>query len=195
MFLTLLHSAVLSLSLFFLMFSSTPSFDASMLSSILVSPFSFFFSDTVICLVAFVHWYKFSCPLVDLSEFLLCLFMNGPEHQTRGTPDVFIPLMRFLLQSLVSWSFLVRLGTFFLFCSFPLVFLCPLLLFPSTCNFPSLQIFCLLSRFGFCIPSVVSLSDFTLAEWYIFIGPTPSLCPSCIFLWFVSRCFILFHFW
>ena len=36
-------------------------------------------------------------------------FKNGPEYLTRGTAQVFVPLIRFLLHSFVSSSFLVLL--------------------------------------------------------------------------------------
>ena len=45
-------------------------------------------------------------------------FKNGPEYITRRTAQVFIILMKFLLQSLVSRSFLVWLRNSFLILSF-----------------------------------------------------------------------------
>ena len=48
----------------------------------------------------------------------LVLFKNGPEYLTRETALVFISLMGFLLQHLVSRSFLVRLRYYFLLFSF-----------------------------------------------------------------------------
>ena len=49
---------------------------------------------------------------------LLDQFKNGPKYLTRGTVRVFIPLMSFPLQSLVSRSFFVLLWSFFLIFSF-----------------------------------------------------------------------------
>ena len=56
-----------------------------------------------------MHRHKSSCSLVDLSEFFLQQFKNGHAYLTMGTTQVLIPLIRFLLQSFVSRSFLVIL--------------------------------------------------------------------------------------
>ena len=86
-----------------------------------------------------MHRHLFPCPMMPLSEFLPVSFKDSLEYFTRDSAKVFIPLMRFLLQSLVSKSFLVLLEYSFLI-FFHLCFLwCPLLIFPSTCNCPSLQ--------------------------------------------------------
>ena len=54
--------------------------------------------------------------MVHFSSFSLVHFKNGPEYLTRGTAQVFISLIRFLLQRLFSRSFLVYLRyTFFSF--------------------------------------------------------------------------------
>ena len=45
----------------------------------------------------------------------LVLFKNGPEYLTSGSAQVFIPLMRFMLQSLLSNSFLVWLRYLIIF--------------------------------------------------------------------------------
>ena len=68
-------------------------------------------------------------------------FKNCPKYHIRETTQAFNPLMRFLLQSLVSRSFLLLWGTFFLFFSFQVVRCFPLPIFLSTCNFPFLQAF------------------------------------------------------
>ena len=47
-------------------------------------------------------------------SFSLVHFMNGPRYLRKGTAKTFIPLMRFLLYSLVSSSFLVLLRYSFL---------------------------------------------------------------------------------
>ena len=78
-------------------------------------------------------------------------FKNIHEYLTRGTAQVFIPLMGFLLRSLVSSSFLVLLFKFFL--SSLHLWLCPLPIFPSICKFScSLSI---LRAFWFCLDLAV----------------------------------------
>ena len=53
----------------------------------------------------------------------------------RRTALVFVLLMRFLLQSLISTSFLVLLSYSFLTFSFTSVWWCALLIFPNICNY------------------------------------------------------------
>ena len=63
-----------------------------------------FFSWHIVCRC--LH-HQFLCPLVHLSSSLVP-FKNGPEYLTSPlTVQMFISLMRFLLQSFVSRSFLV----------------------------------------------------------------------------------------
>ena len=85
------------------MHSSSSSIGVSTLSLMLVSP-----------LPPFFHRYSFS--MLSLGRNALCIvisllvhFKNGPEHLSRGTTKVFLPLMRLLLQCLYSRSFLVPL--------------------------------------------------------------------------------------
>ena len=66
------------------------------------------------------------CP----SSSLVC-FKNDPEYLT----------MRFLLQSLISWSFLVLISSFLFLCLFLFVCWCPIPKFPCTSNFSSLEAF------------------------------------------------------
>ena len=61
-----------------------------------------------------MHLHEFSCSLVHLFKFFLRPLKSGPEYLTMGTAQAFIPLMRFLLYSLVSSSFLVLLRHSFL---------------------------------------------------------------------------------
>ena len=68
-------------------------------------------------------------------------FKSVPEYLTRGTAQVFVPLIRFLLHSFVSSSFLVFLRHSFLIFSSPLICLCQLLIFPSICRFLFLRAF------------------------------------------------------
>ena len=128
---------LISFSLFLLMLSTSLRIDASTQSSVLVSslPPSFLF----ISILEFKAWCKVIYFLVFLS---ICLsssmvhFRNGPECLTWGTAQLFIPLMRFLLQSLVSWNFLVLVKYSYLFFLSFLFSLCPLPIFPH--SFPSL---------------------------------------------------------
>ena len=99
----------------FSMWSSSRCIDASTLSSMLASPLPPSFLDTysqstsslgcnVLCMIIsfLVLW------SICLSSFLVHL-RKGPEYLARCTAKVFIPLMRFLLESFVSSSFLVLL--------------------------------------------------------------------------------------
>ena len=89
-------------------------------------------------------------PYVSSSIFLFFIhlssslihFMNDQEYLIQETAQIFIPLMRFLLQNLVSRSFLVLLGcSFFTFsCSsgvllFIIFFSCSEILFFQFCSF------------------------------------------------------------
>ena len=87
--------------------------NASTLSSMLASPLPRFWD---------VMLYAWS--LVSLFFWSICLssslvhFEKGPEYLTRDTAQVFIPLIRFLLDNFVSNSFLVLLWYTFLIFSF-----------------------------------------------------------------------------
>ena len=107
--------AVISPRLCFSMSSSSRCIDVSTLSSMLASPLPPSFLGTcslsksslgcnALCMVIsfLVLW------SVCLSSSLIHL-RKGPEYLTRGTAQVFIPLIRFLLESFVSSSFLVHL--------------------------------------------------------------------------------------
>ena len=107
----LLLAAVISLSLLFFVYSLTPWIIVSVQSSTLVSYLLPFFLDasTVISQVpGFGNHHQFLYPLVHLSSFLVH-FQKGQKYFPRSSAQVFIPLMRFLLQSLISRSFLVLL--------------------------------------------------------------------------------------
>ena len=73
--------------------------------------------------------------------WLICLSFSlihskkGPEYLTRETVQVFIPLMRFLLQSLVLRIFLVLLRYSFFTFSFISAWCCLLIIFPDICSF------------------------------------------------------------
>ena len=102
---------------FFLLFmwSSRRLIDISTLSWMLVSPLPSSLLDTYSLSIIYLVC-KALC--IDMSLLVLCSicwssslvhFNNGPEHLTRETTQVFILLMRFLLYSLVSSSFLILL--------------------------------------------------------------------------------------
>ena len=110
--------------------------------------------------------------------YSLVHFKSGPEYLTMGTTQAFMPLMRFLLFSLVSSSFLVLLRySFFLIHLFPFL----------------LAFWFFLDLAVLFLPSFVFFR-FSLWEWYIFLCQIPFLYLDCIFLLFVSESPILFHF-
>ena len=86
----------------------------------------------VLCIVInfFVLW------SICLSSFLVH-FKNGPKYLIRGTAQILISLIRFLLGFKFPCSSEVHLIIF----SFISVWWCPLPIFPSTSNFPPLQVF------------------------------------------------------
>ena len=109
--------AVIGLSLLFLMLSSSSRLNASTKSSMLARPL--LPSLDAYYLPVSSLGYKALCITISfLVLWFICLssslvrFKNGSEYLKDGTALVFIPLMRFLLQSLVSRSFLVCLGYF-----------------------------------------------------------------------------------
>ena len=139
------------------MYSSTPRIDASTLSSVLSSPF---FSWTYYLSISYFGC-KALCFVVSFLDLLficssLVHFKNGLEKLTRGTVHVFIPLMRFLLQSLFREVFSFIWYTLFLFfISSPLVWLCPLPISPNSRGFPFLLEFWFF--FDSSIPSVICI--------------------------------------
>ena len=82
-----------------------------------------------------VYLYQFPCLLINLPEFS-CSLQDGLEYLLRETPQVFIPLMRFLPQSLISKSFLILLRySFLIFLSHPFVWWCTFPVFSGTLNY------------------------------------------------------------
>ena len=101
-------ASVISLSLLFLMKSCRPHIDTSMLSLMLVRPLPPSFLDTHSLSISALGC-KAWCIIINfLVLWSICLsssllhFKNGPKFLTRGTAQVFILLMRILLQSFVS---------------------------------------------------------------------------------------------
>ena len=124
-----------------------------------------------------------SC-LIHLHDFFVLLsiylstsqvrFKNGPEYLTRGTAQVFIPLIRFLLCSLVSNSFLLLSRCFFfkfIFCSSLHVWWYSLPTFSSICSFPFLCSFW--SFLGFIILILPSRSTYSFSLSSLGLSPIP----------------------
>ena len=107
-------------------------------------------------------------------------FVHDLEYLTNVNAQVFIPLMRFLLQILVSRSFLIHLrySYFIVYFSFLLVLWCPLQLFPSTYNFFFLR--------AFWFVFDLAVLCFSLWIWHIFLCQIPFLYARCI-LYVVSE--------
>ena len=82
-----------------------------------------------------------------LVDWFFCLtysfvhFKNGPEYLTKGTAWVFIPLIRLLVQILVSRSISFVWDTLLLFFSSSLVWCHPFPIYSSSCKFPFLRAF------------------------------------------------------
>ena len=136
--------------------------------------------------------HEFSCSLVCLLKFLLYPLQNGPEYLTKGSAQLFIPLMRFLMYRLVSSSFFVPFRYSFLKCfpSSPFLW-CPLPLFPSICNFPFLNF----SWFDSSIPSVMRRFLLLIISMTYFSMPN-SIPMSWLLI--LTACIMVsnsFHFW
>ena len=102
-------------------------------------------------------------------SYSLVHFKNSPEYLSWGTARVLIAVMRFLLCSLVSNTFviLLKLKNFFLL-SFPLVWWYPLPIFPSTCKFPFIIVFWFFLDLAILfLPSFVFFFCFSLFAWHI----------------------------
>ena len=167
------------------MLSSSRCIDASMLSSMLASPLLPSFLDTYRRSTSSLG-YNALCTVISFLVFWsICFrslvhFKNGPKYLTRGTVQLFIPLIRFLLH-----SFLVLLGYSFF------IFFFHLHLFDSV-SFQYFQVFIRFlfsGRFNFFLILVVPFrsscvaSRFSLLAWRIFQCQIPSLCPDFIFSW------------
>ena len=107
-FLYLLPAAVISLSLFFLIRPSNLFINASSLLASLLPSFIDIYRLSLSSLGCKALCMAISY-LVFWSIWLSFNFKNCLEYLTKGTAKLFIPLMRFLLQSLISRSFLVHL--------------------------------------------------------------------------------------
>ena len=83
------------------------------------SSFFFFFMKNII---GRYHLSNVVTYLITTNFHFIVLFKNSTEYLTKRSTQMFIPLIRFLLQSLASSSFVVLLSYFFLISSF--IFLC-----------------------------------------------------------------------
>ena len=106
---------------------------------------------------------------------------KSPEYLTSSTAQVFISLIRFLLLSFVSSSFLVLLRYSFWFFSF--ISTCLMVSASKILKYLkvsfSASVF-ILSWFGSSIPSAV-VCHFSLQALHTFLCQIPFLCPDCIF--------------
>ena len=124
-------------------------------------------------------WCKFLCIVNNfIILWSICISSFPFECLTKGAALVFIPLMRFLLQSLFFRSFLVCLTTLFSF------FFHFGLLFTSICNFSFLQTFRFFLDLVFLF-LLLFLFHFSLSAWHIFQCQIPFLYPGCMFLFSV----------
>ena len=124
--------------------SSSRSIDASTLSSMVSNPLYLSFLDTYSQSMSFLrcNGHQFSCSLVHLLKFFSGPFEKESEYLTRCTAQVFIPLIRFLLDSFVSSSFLVLpIYSLLIILSSPFVWWCHPPRCLSICRFPSLRAF------------------------------------------------------
>ena len=122
-----------------------------------------------VCLYHLSNVKPSSSSSIFLSEFLLVYSKNGPEYLTNGTALMFIALMRFLQQILDLRIFLVLLRYSYFFHLSPLVWWCPLPIFPSISSFTSLSASKCFLDFGSSIPSNVLSSHFLFSTWHIFL--------------------------
>ena len=106
----------------------------------------FYFKQISLAWLNKVKWFQVLQRITNNSIKDLIHFKNGTDYLTKEAAQVFIPLMRFLLYTLISRSFLV-LQRYVFFLSFPLVWWCPLPIFPSICKFPFHQLLLLLLLF------------------------------------------------
>ena len=117
----LVANALISVSLLFLIYSSSPCADTSTLSAMLANPLLPSFLDTYSRSMSFLV-YKALCLVISFLVFWsICLssffvhFNNDPDYLTRGIAQMFTPFRGFLQQSLTSRNFLVLQWYFFLF--------------------------------------------------------------------------------
>ena len=99
-------------------------------------------------------------------------FKNVTEYLTRGTAQVFIPLIRFLPHSFVWSSFLILLRHSFLIFSF--ISTCLMVSASNLLKYSYVSFFrrvLILSWFGSSIPFVRCRCRYSLLAWRIFLMP------------------------
>ena len=178
------------------MLSLTPFIDTSTQSSMLASSLPLSFLDTYSLSMSSLGCKAF-CIVINFLVFCLSSFRVFQEWS-----QIFYKrnwsLMRILLQSLVSRSFLVFLTYSYLFLFFillsPIVWWYLLPIFQSSCNSPSLQVFWFFLNFGLLFQPQFLLSHSSLSAEDIFFCQIPFLYLSWIFSLFVSGSLLLFHF-
>ena len=113
-----------------------------------MNPLSPYFRERYsLCHLSDLNLYASSVIVLSFGSFvwvpsLSIIRMVSSIYLTRRSAQIFISLRRFLLHCLVSRSFLFFWGTLvLLFRLSPLLWWWSLLIFQSTCNFPSLQAF------------------------------------------------------
>ena len=140
----------------------------------LVSPLPPSFLDTYSLSMSSLGCNAFCMVISFLVLWSICLssslnhFKNGPKYLTKGTSQVFIPLIRFLVYSFVLSSFLVLPRYSFL--SFSFISSC-LMIFPSICRFPVLQAFYFFSWFSSSISSIMYRFQFFIIRMAHFSLP------------------------
>ena len=137
------------------------------------------------------------CNALHIVLWSICLssslipFNNGPEYLTRRTAQLFIPLIRFLLNNLASWSFLNHLKYSFLIFSF--ISTCLIVSASKMPNYlyvffsPSVLI---LSWFGSSIPSVGYRFPLFISSMPHFFMPNSIPMPK---LYFLTTCIRVFN--
>ena len=189
----LLLAALISLSLFFIMYLPCPCIEAATFSSILACLLSPSFLDTY-SLSMLSIWCNIFCIVISFlvfwSTFLSPFpfrFKNGSVCLTMGNGQVLKTLIRFLLQILISEAFSLFWVTLFLifFLLLLLVGLCPLLIFPVTCRFSSLQAAWCLLDLKVLFLTFFLFSYFSILAKHIFQYQNP----------FLYLCNIFFLFW
>ena len=185
LFVFFLFSLILSLLLLIaavnlsLLFFSSPCKEATQFSILATLSFLDTYSQSILSLSS-----EALCIIINfLVLWSICLiftivhFKKGPEYLAKEADLLFIPLMRFLLQSLVSRSFLVLLKYFLL------PFFLHLSLFDCVCF--QYLVLCVISFF----PSVLMIALFgcfilSVVSRHIFLCKIPSLYTGCILLLF-----------
>ena len=129
---------------------------------------------------------------ICLSSSLVHL-RRGLEYLTRDTAQVFIPLIRFRLESFVSSSFLVLLRYSFWILFFISTFLwCQPPRSPSICRFRFLRAFYSCPYLVVPFHQLYVICHFSLQALHIFQCQIPFLWPDCIFCVYYGLQFFLY---